>query len=170
MLDGVSGRLHVSRRSAVTVVLTFALAGFGPRNAAWRGSQLRKGEAWKHMVQILEKDKTQTTHRVGEITTAKYYIRAFFWLSEEPPSFSAPWLTLTLLFSPLSAAFLLILWHIKGVTASRIKASAAQSVLYCSISFCRHTRDSHRHREKRRRRRGRGGCDEEYESSGREDD
>lgn len=36
----------------------------------------------------------------------------------------------------------------KGVTASQIKASVAQSVLHCSISSCRHTRDSHWHREK----------------------
>lgn len=79
--------------------------------------------------------------------------------------------------APLSSlcSFSLIVWHIKGVTASWIKASAAHSVLYCSISLCRHTRDSHWHREKRGRRRGGGGRgggvgDEEYRSRKREDD
>lgn len=48
--------------------------------------------------------------------------------------------------------FLLIVWHIKGTTASWIKASATESVLYCGISFWRHSRDSHRHREAKRGR------------------
>lgn len=41
----------------------FHSGGFGPRNAAWRRSQLRKGEAEKHMVHILE--KAERNHSEG---------------------------------------------------------------------------------------------------------
>lgn len=71
-----------------------------------------------------------------------------------PPSFLSC-ITRSALPSSL-CSFLLIVWNIKGVTASRIKASAAQPVLYCSISSCRHSQDSHRHRERRQGRRGGG--------------
>lgn len=124
------------RRSTVNVVLTFPVPGDGCHNV--EGSQLKKGEAEEH----------KKNQRGQKQMRPRCYAA---WRMKQEPNImsellSAKTLHLLLL---LSLQLFVNSWT---EWASPIKASAAQPVLHCSTSFCRHARDSHSHWEKRGRR------------------